>query len=288
MADIELHRDLAEGFTHQGHSVSTRDTYIKVRRSFRQHSLKLLKGAPLSVFLCVALSDTPPNVQDICADTGYHHETVCLALDFLVERRFLAETGRWGSHGNKRYIPLAYAWSGPDHQAPDTDESSQIRKNRKREPNTRKTRAERAEIPRSNSDVPLSNSENPRIGAENSAHDDDDESDNSNSSRGHHHGAPASASAIEKILAKRFDGINARRLAAHVQTVESAEMLVAWLDLPETRKRFRNPQGFAYTEITKNPHNNPFWLISSPSKPEKPPVISGKLANLFGNNDETS
>lgn len=287
MADIEYVREHADGYTHQGHSASARDKYIKLRRSFRQHSLKLLKGAPLSIFLCVALSDTPPNVQDISDDTGYHPETVCIALDFLCERRFLAEISRHGSHGNKRYIPLAYTWSGPDDNAPDADDS-QIRKNRIRQMPPRKNRAGHAEIPRSNSGFPLSNSENPRENAENSVHDDDDESDNSNSSREHHHGAPASASAIEKILAKGFDGINARRLVAHVQTVESAEMLVAWLDLPETRKRFRNPQGFAYTEITKNPRNNPFWLISSPSKPEKPPVISGKLANLFGNNDETS
>ncbi len=171
MAEIEYVREHADGFSQQGHAVFSTDAYVKVRRSFRRHSLKLLKGAPLSVFLCVALSETAPDVQTICADTGYHHETVCRALDFLVERRFLAESGRAGCNGPKTYRPLVYTWSGSDRNAPTDPVSRKIRIPQAQPHLFREELAENsrpdAEKSRSNSDFPRSDSDfsrkNPRL-----------------------------------------------------------------------------------------------------------------------------
>lgn len=119
MADIEIIRESADGFTHQGHSVSYTETYLKVRRSFRRHALKVLKGAPLSIFWEIALSDEPLDIPTICEDTGYTSPTtVCAALDFLVERRFIEEIGKSGWHGAKLYRAIGYTWSGSDRNAP--------------------------------------------------------------------------------------------------------------------------------------------------------------------------
>jgi hypothetical protein len=118
MADIEIVRESADGFTHQGHSVSYTDAYIKVRRSFLNEALRTLKGSPLSVFLAVCLSLEAPDDDTICSLTGFHTWSVQKALDYLIKHHFIEELPRVGSNGHKLYRPIRYAWSGSDKNAP--------------------------------------------------------------------------------------------------------------------------------------------------------------------------
>src|SRR5581483_9827763 len=176
MADLEFIREGTDGFTHQGHTVSYTDAYIKVRRSFLQQALRTLKGAPLSLFFAVSLSKEPPDVPTLCQLTGYHHETVCNGLDFLVERRFLEELTRSGSHGVKCYRPMVhYTYTGLDRDAPPDPElqncEGRIRKNRLRDGNALgfgNSESESAENPRGLAENPNPSAENPRTNAKNS------------------------------------------------------------------------------------------------------------------------
>lgn len=126
MADFEIVREAADGFSHQGHTVVYTDAYIKLRCSFLDEALRTLKGSPLSVFFAVSLSLNPPDVETICQRTGYHEWSVGKALDYLISHRFIEELKRVGPNGNKVYRPLRYAWSGSDKNAPSETRNGKI------------------------------------------------------------------------------------------------------------------------------------------------------------------
>jgi len=93
------------------------DFYIKLKVAFRHRALAELKGAPLSVFLCLALhvdrdGVAYPGVQTIMRETGYSRSVVCSALGTLVDLGLMAK--RRAHRGNDEYIIQGYAWFGTD------------------------------------------------------------------------------------------------------------------------------------------------------------------------------
>lgn len=92
------------------------DFYIKLKLAFRRKALRELKGAPLSVFLCLALHMDKdgvayPGIETIMNETGYTgRATVCSALDTLVDLGLC--TKRSSYRGNDEYIVNGYAWFG--------------------------------------------------------------------------------------------------------------------------------------------------------------------------------
>lgn len=92
------------------------DFYIKFKVAFRKRALKNLKGARLSVFLCLALHvdrdgvAQPGGIEAIMHETGYSRGAVCSALDAL-DRAGLIQK-RPQHHGSDQYAVLGYAWFG--------------------------------------------------------------------------------------------------------------------------------------------------------------------------------
>lgn len=92
------------------------DFYIKLKVAFRKRALGQLKGAKLSMFLCLALHvdrdgvAKPGGIEAIMHETKYGRGAVCSALGEL-ERAGLIEKIR-SHHGPDRYRILGYAWFG--------------------------------------------------------------------------------------------------------------------------------------------------------------------------------
>lgn len=250
MSDIIVVREQAEGFTEHGHSVSYTDGYIKLRKTFRYKALRLLKGAPLSVFCSVALADEPPDVQTICADTGYSPHAVCDALDFLVSRHYLEEQGRKGSRGVKVYRPVSYTWCGSDRNAPpdaENEDDSRIAKNAIRR-----------------------------------RHDDMNEIPNHETLEDSfiHERQTESRAILEKL---GIEGPNLVRLSA----VVAPSVAQAWLDWSEQvdRTRWKNPAGFAAKRLLGHPQAEPPYSKKDEPKKRKA-FIAGRLAEKVLRHDE--
>jgi hypothetical protein len=101
-----------------GSALMWTDFYIKLKLAFRRQALARLRGAKLSVFLCLALhvdrhGIASPGIDRICEETGYSsRSTVCSALEDLVRLRIVEKLSpaKWGTD---RYRVLGYAWFGP-------------------------------------------------------------------------------------------------------------------------------------------------------------------------------
>ena len=95
------------------------DFYIKLKVAFRKRALKKLKGARLSVFLCLALHvdrdgiAKPGGIEAIMHETGYSRGAVCSALDALDHAGLIDKIPT--HHGADQYRVRGYAWFG---QAP--------------------------------------------------------------------------------------------------------------------------------------------------------------------------
>ncbi len=119
MSDITIHKSQEIGYTEFGQTILSKDAHIKILSSFRNGSLRLLRGAPLSVFICIALheADDAPGASLSCieAETGYTRKTVIEAIRFLCDplRPFIERCGE-EADGTHRYRPAAYAWFGSD------------------------------------------------------------------------------------------------------------------------------------------------------------------------------
>jgi hypothetical protein len=102
-----------------GTSLVWTDFYIKFKLAFRKRALARLKGARLSVFICLALhvdkwGISSPGIERIMQETGYgSRSTVCSALDDLARLRLVEKLppSQWGTD---RYRVLGYAWFGRD------------------------------------------------------------------------------------------------------------------------------------------------------------------------------
>ena len=73
-----------------GSTYTRKEIFVKLDVTFRDKMLKILKGPPLSVFLCISLhcdeSMTAfPSVTTIENETGYSRPAVLAALDFLIQ-----------------------------------------------------------------------------------------------------------------------------------------------------------------------------------------------------------
>ncbi len=98
-----------------GKKLDSTDFYIRFKTAFRYTGLARLKGAPLSIFLCLALHlDTggvaAPGIETIMRETGYARGAVCSALTTLV--RLGLVTRRTGYRRATGYVVNGYAWFG--------------------------------------------------------------------------------------------------------------------------------------------------------------------------------
>lgn len=288
MADIEIIRESADGFTHQGHSVSYTDTYVKVRRSFRRRALKTLRGAPLSVFWAVVLAEDPPGIKQICEDTGIDSPTtVCKALDFLVERQFLQETGRNGKNGNKVYAAVSYTWSGPDRNAPQDIVSAPdgIPKygipERAPKNGIPSQKVESEDRPKWN---PTKNSGKRASKNGIRPHDMNDDLSNENHLK---ESFIHDRAATRKIFqAAGIEGKNLDLLAGTV-TPEIAQGWARWLETVN-RGRWTRPEGFVFKQLSADPTKRaPFAPNAEPAPRVRKPTITGKLAILLEPGDDT-
>ena len=100
----------------EGGALTWTDFYIKLKVAFRKRALKQLKGARLSVFLCLALHvdrdgiAKPGGIEAIMHETGYSRGAVCSALDDLDRAGLIRKVRQ--HHGADQYEVLGYAWFG--------------------------------------------------------------------------------------------------------------------------------------------------------------------------------
>jgi hypothetical protein len=100
-----------------GRSIPWTDVYVRIKVAFRQKALRLLKGAKLSCFLCLALhidrdGECYPSIDTIVRETGYSRPTVCRALEELVELDFIEKKHR--RHETTLYTVKGYVWYGSE------------------------------------------------------------------------------------------------------------------------------------------------------------------------------
>jgi len=92
------------------------DFYIKLKVAFRKRALKKLKGARLSVFLCLSLHvdrdriARPGGIETIMHETGYSRSAVCSALEYLESAGLIRKLRQ--HQVADRYRVLGYAWFG--------------------------------------------------------------------------------------------------------------------------------------------------------------------------------
>lgn len=109
------------GAVHEQHDSSAEpplvwtDYYIKLKLAFRKSALSTLKGAPLSVFLCLALhmnkrGTACVGIEALMKETGYSRRPVCAALDELESLRLISK--QVTRQGVQEYRLRGYAWMG--------------------------------------------------------------------------------------------------------------------------------------------------------------------------------
>ena len=94
------------------------DFYIKLKVAFRKRALGKLKGAKLSVFLCLSLHvdrdgiAKPGGIETIMRETGYSRSAVCSALKDLGRAGLIRKLRQ--HQGADQYQVLGYAWFGQE------------------------------------------------------------------------------------------------------------------------------------------------------------------------------
>ena len=93
---IVIHKGEEFYLTDTGEQERVTKTFVKFSVAFREQQLLQLKGAPLSVFICLALHIAEdgscfPSVSLICKETGYNRDTV---FDALKKLEFMGYIGR--------------------------------------------------------------------------------------------------------------------------------------------------------------------------------------------------
>lgn len=120
---ISIIREQEIGYNEHGQATRSDTTYVKLSVSLLG-LLARLKGARLSVFLCLALNEaeislghsTGLSLENIVPDSGFSERQVLRAAQFLTANNFATELEVRGSHNEKLYRASAYAWFG-DHKA---------------------------------------------------------------------------------------------------------------------------------------------------------------------------
>lgn len=114
-----------------GAALQWSDFYIKLKVAFRKRALGQLKGAQLSVFLCLALHvdrdgiAKPGGIEAIMHETRYSRGAVCSALADLERAGLIVKMPT--HHGPDHYQVLGYAWFG-QQPAPSLWELSKSKK----------------------------------------------------------------------------------------------------------------------------------------------------------------
>lgn len=258
MSDVEVIHEHADGYTETGHSVSYTDGYIKFRKTFRYKAMRLLKGAPLSVFLDVALATEPIGILTICADTGYGSHSVCNALDFLVLHNFLEELGRSGSNGSKQYRAKSYTWSGSDRNAPPDSDLTPVSSGGRIALDA--IRQKRDTVPDNAIEPPKSAIRRARNAIP--VHDDGTFSLTRDKTLIEENAS--SCQEREAMLSGAgFEGVNVHRLAEKVTDIA---IIKEWCKfVTENPRKYRRPQGEAYLILKDDPRALPKW----PQKKER-------------------
>jgi len=110
-----------------GSTFTRKDIFVKLDVTFRDRMLRVLKGPPLSVFLCIALhcdaSMTAfPSLSTIENETGYSRPAVLEALEFLTTTSGLVERQRRqhenGDADSNLYTIRSYFTMGDKHESP--------------------------------------------------------------------------------------------------------------------------------------------------------------------------
>ncbi len=121
MSGLQIVRTSTVGYDQHGQDVLSEEAFVKVLVSFlTDGSLRQLKGAPLSAFLCVALHEAkivvsgaePLTVSAIEGHTGWSRRSLIAALDHLVEHAYVTELPERGAKREKQYRVKAYAFFG--------------------------------------------------------------------------------------------------------------------------------------------------------------------------------
>ena len=260
MSDIRIVQQREVGYSERGDTVYSTESYIKVLTSFKSGALRMLKGAPLSIFICVALheADESPgaSLTTMERETGYSRPSVIEASRFLTDpaHRFIEEIGR-ESDGTKRYRVAAYAWFGekrgssiPKFSSSDSDSAE------KPDPPPRRRGSKKILLP------PLKVFTPP-------PHDDDVSTSTVHSRNKHHHHDVAAA---QKIFAEAgFQGKNLVTLAQHVPE-EIAREWVDWIPrAKQIPQRYPRPHGYAWTVLESDPYAHP-PVIDDADLPESP------------------
>jgi hypothetical protein len=93
--------------------------WIKLSAAFRARMLKVLKGAKLSIFICVCLhlnerGESFPSITTICEETGYHKDTVIVEIQEMEHIPGLMRVLR--QRGKKNFYRPAFVARGKGNQ----------------------------------------------------------------------------------------------------------------------------------------------------------------------------
>ncbi len=265
MSDIEIVHQHTRGFSETGQVSERSESFIKILTSFRRGTLRHLKGAPLSVYMCIALheADEQPgcSLTEMERETGYTRPTVCAAVQFLSDgaSRFIEEAGL-ESDGTKRYRVTRFAWFGQKPKPQEANPDPQ-------------TASKKILPPRASKNFLL-------------AHDDMNDVQNE---KHFETSCIHDVSATKKILsAANIQGKNLDLLAARVSP-ETAQLWAEWLENVD-RTAWKRPEGFLFNQLTADPCKRPPYAKPANVAPEqtasKRPIIRGKLAAMFESEDE--
>jgi hypothetical protein len=118
---IAILEERATYISADGSSQRREDIYVRLSVSFRHEMLKVLKGARLSVFLCLALHgnaemESWPSISTIAEETGYSDRVVRHAIHSLETMKLVASESRYSDNGGQtsnRYTIAAFVNTPP-------------------------------------------------------------------------------------------------------------------------------------------------------------------------------
>jgi hypothetical protein len=239
----------------------------------------MLKGAPLSLFICVALheadADPGASLSTMERETGYSRPSVIEASRFLTDpaHRFIEEIGR-EDDGTKRYRVAAFAWFG-EKRGSSIPEFSTSERGSSIPQSTLSEPAQPAKSSRKRGSKKILP---PPLKVFNPAtHDDDVNTSTSDSGKKHHRHDVTRA---RKIFSQAgFQGKNLETLAQRVP-VEIAREWVEWIPrAQQIPHRYSRPFGYAWTVLEVDPYAHP-PEITDAELPESPLEIPD--AGSFG------
>ena len=281
MAGIELVREQRIQFGTNGAKVAVDEYYIKLRVGFEKVLFELQESSRC-FFLEVAIHEAkiellgalPLNIYEVAEITHLSVRACKYAAADLLARNLIVKVGTRPDRSHM-YRPCDYAWFGADRVPPPSALSANGRSvqnlhTQKTPKRVTKAKARAALSVQADAPTvqPVAQMNSPSVQTramsvqKNAPRHDDDVLDSLSSEKLKHHDMEA----VEKILARVFDGVNVQRLARKVKTVERATEWVDWIEHATTRKKFRNPQGAAYAALMEDENARPPFVPSPETK----------------------